>query len=208
MDDIEYIPFEKDQSNPSRWPRRIVLALSAGCASMIAAYLGLYQWRLIPNVWDPFFGVQSTMVLDSWLSHNLYSWFHVPDSVLGSLTYLIDVIFALSGSNTRWVDRPWLVILFGIAVFPTLIASIFLVTMQATLVGHWCTLCITSAAFSILLAFLAHKEVFSTIRLLKRVWAKSKDRTTLFKAIIGQASPIVYDEACAILSEMQYKTKR
>ena len=116
--------------NPSKWSQRVRVSLVAAIGFLIAAYMGLYQWRLIGDVWDPVFGDQSKQVLDSDVSHTLSRWFRLPDSILGALAYLGDIIFALAGSTRRWQYRPWVVVLFGLDVIPLGIVSAILVALQ------------------------------------------------------------------------------
>src|SRR5918996_6551394 len=160
--------------NPSSWRQRIPICILAAVAFLIAAYMALYQWRLIGDVWDPVFGAQSKQVLDSDVSHRLSRWFRIPDAALGTLAYLGDIVFALAGSTRRWQYRPWLVILFGIDVIPLGIVSIILVFLQAFVVGNWCFLCIVTALISVLLILLAYDEVWSCLLFLKRVWKKNR----------------------------------
>src|SRR5690606_31468142 len=114
-----------------------------------ATHLALYQWRLIDDVWDPVFGEQSRRVLDSDVAAQMHVWFGIPDAALGALAYLGDAIFGLAGSTRRWQYRPWMVILFGIDVIPLGIVGAVLVFLQASVVGHWCFLCIISAIISL-----------------------------------------------------------
>ncbi len=51
--------------NPSKWSQRICISCVAAIAFLIAVYMGLYQWRLIDQVWDPVFGAASSYVPDS-----------------------------------------------------------------------------------------------------------------------------------------------
>jgi hypothetical protein len=53
--DLSLIP-EPWEYNPSKWSQRMRVALVALPAFVAAVYMGLYQWRLIPGVWDPVFG--------------------------------------------------------------------------------------------------------------------------------------------------------
>src|SRR5688572_28614194 len=144
--------------NPSSWRQRIPICLLAFVAFLIAAYMALYQWRLIDGVWDPVFGKESQLVLDSDVSERMRGWFLIPDAALGALAYLGDCIFGLAGSTRRWQYRPWLVILFGIDVIPLGVVSAILVVLQFTVVGHWCFLCLVTAAISLLLVYLAYDE--------------------------------------------------
>lgn len=185
--------------NPSSWNQRTRIACVAMIAVVIAIYMGLYQWRLIDHVWDPVFGEQSQKVLDSDVSHTMRKWFRMPDSIMGALAYLGDVIFAFAGSSRRWQDRPWLVILFGIDVIPLGIVSAVLVFMQGTVVGSWCFLCLVTAVISLLLVILAYDEIVSCILYLHAVWKKSKNKCLLWDTFCGHASSIAEEAATSMI---------
>lgn len=148
--------------NPSSWSQRVRIAIIAMVAALIALYLGLYQWRVISFIWDPIFGNGSMKVLDSEVSHEITNWIRIPDALLGVLAYFSDAVFAIAGSERRWQDRPWLVILFGIDVIPLGIVSIILVILQGITVKYWCFLCLITALISLTLIFFAYDEVVSS----------------------------------------------
>lgn len=176
--------------NPSKWSQRVRIILIAAVAVIIAIYMGLYQWGLIDYVWDPIFGNGSMNVLDSEVSHQITSWVRVPDSILGALAYLGDIIFGLAGSTRRWHDRPWLVILFGIDVIPLGIVSAILVFMQGFVVGYWCFLCLVTAVISLILVVLAYDEVWLSALFLWRVWKRSGKFSTLWDTFWGRPNEI------------------
>lgn len=147
--------------NPSSWSQRLVIALIALAAAFIALYLGLYQWKVIDWIWDPLFGEGTANVLTSDVSHQITGWIRLPDAILGVFAYVSDAVFALAGSERRWQDRPWLVILFGIDVIPLGIVSILLVVLQGIAVKYWCFLCLITASISLTLILLAYDEVVS-----------------------------------------------
>lgn len=179
--------------NPSSWPQRVIICLFAAIAFLIATYMGLYQWRLIGDVWDPIFGDQSKQVLDSQVSHTMRRWFRVPDAVFGALAYLGDIVFALAGSTRRWQYRPWLVVLFGIDVIPLGIVSAVLVFMQGAVVGAWCFLCLVTAVISLLLIVFAYDEIWSCLLYLWRVWQRGRDRRLLWDTFWGRPSAIAFE---------------
>jgi hypothetical protein len=176
--------------NPSAWKQRVPICLLATVGFLIAAYMGLYQWRLISQVWDPIFGDQTHRVLDSDVSEQMRRWFRLPDAVVGALAYLGDAIFGLAGSTRRWQTRPWLVILFGIDVIPLGIVSAVLVILQATIVGNWCFLCLVTATISLILVWWAYDEVWSCLLYLHRVWRKTRSRRILWDTFWGRASSV------------------
>jgi len=174
--------------NPSSWRQRVPICLLAGVAFLIAAYMALYQWRLIGDVWDPVFGEQSRHVLDSDVSERMRRWFRVPDAAFGALAYLGDLVFGLAGSTRRWQDRPWLVLLFGLDVIPLGVVSAVLVVLQGAVVGAWCFLCLVTAAISLALVALAYDEVWSTLLYLRRVWRRTRSARVVWDVFWGRAS--------------------
>lgn len=191
---INAIP-EPWKYNPSKWSQRLTIAIVAMIATFIAIYMGLYQWRLIDTIWDPIFKDQSIKVLDSDVSHKITSWVHIPDSILGALAYLGDVIFALAGSTRRWYDRPWLVILFGLSVIPVGVVSATLIFLQGTVVGSWCFLCLVTGLISLLIIYFAYNEVWSSCIFLRRVWKRSGRFSVLWKTFWGRASLTAHEVA-------------
>jgi hypothetical protein len=184
--DVAPLPWDY---NPSAWRQRIPICILAMVAFVIAAYMGLYQWRLIDSAWDPVFGRQTRQVLDSDVSEWMRRWFLVPDAIFGAIAYLGDAIFGLAGSVRRWQYRPWLVIVFGIDVIPLGIVSAVLVVLQGTVVGSWCLLCLITAAISLILVYMAYDEVWSCLRYLHRVWRATHDRGILWKTFCGRWTP-------------------
>ncbi len=150
--------------NPSSWGQRLPIIGLALMGFGIASYLAAYQFGVIEDVWDPFFGVGSTQVLDSGLSRVL----PVPDAALGAAGYLLDATSGLIGGRGRWRTMPWIVVLFGFAVGPLGAVSILLVAAQPILVGSWCTLCLVSAAVSVLMIGPALDEVLASLQHLRR----------------------------------------
>jgi len=179
--------------NPSAWSQRIPVAIWGSIAALIAIYMGLYQWRLIPSAWDPVFGEQTQRVLDSDVSHTMGRWFRIPDSILGAFAYLGDVVFALAGSTRRWQDRPWLVVLFGLDVIPLGLVSAILVVLQGTVVGSWCFLCFITAAISLILIYYAYDEVWSSLVYLWRIWKRSHNAALVWRTFWGKPSPLAHE---------------
>jgi uncharacterized membrane protein len=152
-------------AGPSAWSRRLpVAALAlAGCA--IATYLTLYQWRVTSSVWDPLFGPRSSeAVLTSAISRAL----PLPDATLGALAYLVEAALTLLGGPERWRRQPWLVVVFGVVVAALTLTSLVLVATQVMLVRALCTLCLCSAAVSLVNAWLARDEVAAALDALRR----------------------------------------
>lgn len=197
--DVQVRPFAY---NPSAWSQRIPICLLAMVAFLMATHMGLYQWRLIDDVWDPAFGEQSRRVLDSEVAKKMHRWIGVPDAILGAIAYLGDAIFGLAGSTRRWQYRPWLVILFGIDVIPLGLVSAILVACQATIVGNWCFLCLITALISLVLVVMAYDEVYVSLRYLHLVWKKTKSVKIVWRALWGVPDPAADEAALEMVSRI------
>ena len=185
--------------NPSSWSQRVPICALAMVGFFAAIVLGLYQWRLVDNVWDPFFegkdGLNgSEAVVTSETSKQMEAWFHIPDGVFGAIAYLGDALFGLAGSTRRWQYRPWLVIVFGIDVIPLGVVGVILVFMQGFVVGYWCTLCLASALISLLLVYMAYDEVWASLIYLNRVRQRAGGMNrTFWQAFCGIPNQIAYE---------------
>jgi uncharacterized membrane protein len=153
--------------NPASWPQRLPIIGTAVLGFGIAVYLGLYQLQVLSDVWEPFFGEGSRVVLESWVSQEASSWFGLPDALLGALGYLADAIAGAVGGTRRWRTMPWIVVLFGIFIGPLGIVSVSLVILQP-FVGGWCTLCLVTAVISIVMIGPAMDEVLASLQHLRR----------------------------------------
>ncbi len=151
--------------NPASWRERLPIIALAIVRFFIAGYLALYQWRIIPRVWDPFFPEGSTKILNSSISRLL----PVPDAALGALGYLADAVSGAIGGRGRWRTMPWIVIVFGIAVGPLGVVSVMLVVFQPVLFDAWCTLCLASALVSLTMIGPAMDEFLASLQHLRRV---------------------------------------
>ena len=167
--------------NPSSWSQRWPLIFIAFIGFLIALYLALYQLQIIPIVWEPFFGSGSELVLNSFISKAL----PVPDALLGAFGYVLDVVTGAIGGTDRWRRKPWMVILFGIAIGPLGLISVMLVIFQPVLVGAWCTLCIVTAIISVVMISPAMDELLASLQYLQRV--KQKE-FSVWKAFWGKSS--------------------
>jgi uncharacterized membrane protein len=72
------------------------------------------------------------------------------------------VLGAIGGPN-RWRTDPNLVLGFGVVVAGLAVTAIVLVLTQVLLVHGFCTLCLVSAAISLVNAILARDEVLASV---------------------------------------------
>lgn len=164
--------------NPSTLSQRLPLVVVSVLGVGIATYLSLYQFKLIQHAWDPFFGNQTEKILTSPVSKLL----PVPDALLGAFGYLVDTISGLIGDNARWKTKPWVVIVFGVAVGPLGLVSVLLVISQPVLFGAWCTLCLCSAVISVVMISPAMDEMLASLQFLQRV---KRSGNSVWKAFCG-----------------------
>jgi uncharacterized membrane protein len=151
--------------DPSSWSQRLPLVGLALVGTGIATYLSLYQYGVVDDVWEPFFGSGSRTVLDSPTSRLL----PVSDAALGAASYLLDAITGVVGGRGRWRTMPWLVVLFGLAVGPLGFVSVLLVILQPVAYDSFCTLCLASAVVSVAMIGPAMDEVLASLQHLRRV---------------------------------------
>lgn len=170
--------------NPATFSQRLpIVALALlGCA--IATYLALYQYEVVDEVWEPFFGDGTRVILSSPLSHVL----PVSDAALGAAGYLADAVTGLIGGRERWRTMPWIVVGFAFLVGPLGAISIGLVIAQPLLYDAWCTLCLASAVISVLMIGPAMDEALASLQHLRRVWDRGE--TSVWQAFWGMRSAI------------------
>ena len=138
----------------------------------------LPAWRIFHRV-GTVFGDGSQKVLHSVVSRAL----PVPDGIIGAFGYFLDVVTGIIGKQGRWKSKPWIVVLFGIAVGPLGFVSVMLVIFQPVLIGAWCTLCITTAVISVVMISPAMDEFLASLQHLKRV---KTDGGSAWKAVWGK----------------------
>jgi uncharacterized membrane protein len=166
--------------NPSAWSHRLWVVGLALIGVGIALYLTLYQAGLIQQVWEPFSGDGSAIVLHSWVSRTL----PVPDATLGVLAYLVEAVLASLGGTVRWRTAPWIVFALGVAVCVFGMTSMLLVAAQPLLFHAWCTLCLTSAAISLALVGPTIDEVQASLHLLEQTEADGGSRWRAFWGLL------------------------
>jgi uncharacterized membrane protein len=146
----------------AHWRNRKRIAALAFIGFCIAAYLAAYQFGMISGVWEPFFGNGSNRVLHSFISRML----PVPDAALGAAGYAAEFIAILAGDAKRYRTIPRLVLVYGALVAAMAAAALMLTGVQAFVLHTGCTLCLVSAAISVLIACLASEEVIAAFDIL------------------------------------------
>ena len=176
-------------ANPSSWAQRLPIVGLALVGTAIASYLALFQFGVIRTVWEPFFGNGSRVILTSSVSHVL----PIPDAALGAFSYLLDAVTGVVGGRERWRTKPWIVIVFGLAVGPLGAVSILLVVLQPVLLNAWCTLCLLSAVVSLSMIGPAMDEMLASLQYLRRVDDRGE---SVWRAFLkGPRSPAISGRA-------------
>lgn len=146
-------------ANPSAFRHRLPVLLLAAVGCGIASYLALYQLGVLAQVWEPLFGKGSQEVLHSFVSRLL----PVPDAALGAAGYAAELIGGMIGGTERSQTQPGLVVAYGFVVAFVTLTAVLLVIVQVFVIRAGCTLCLTSAAISLVIAGLARREVFAAL---------------------------------------------
>lgn len=162
--------------NPSTWWQRGPIIGLAVISFFISHYMAAYQLGHIGSAWDPFFGDGTEDILTSDVSR---AW-PISDAGLGALAYLLEALMGFMGNVRRWRTMPWMVLMFGILVVPLGTTSIILIILQPLAVGTWCTLCLVTAGFMLLMIPLALDEVFATIQFLARARSEGQPLWKVF----------------------------
>jgi hypothetical protein len=168
--------------NPTSLRRRVLLGALAASGLLVAAYLTLYQWGAW-GVWDPFFDSRS--VLD--LTHP------VPDALAGVMAYATELVLLALGGRDRWRSLPWACLALAAVLTGGAVVSIGLIIVQPTVAGEWCTLCLVSAALSLMLFALGVDEgraAWQHVQRARRVGASLGDAfwgRAAYASTIGEA---------------------
>jgi len=159
--------------NPSTWLQRAPILAFALLSFLLSRYMAAFQLGHISWAWDPLFGNGTVQVLTSSVSQA----FPISDAGLGAFTYLVELLSGFMGDPRRWRTMPWMVALFGFMVVPLGIVSVVLIILQPVAVGAWCTFCLLSALFMLIMVALSLDEVIAMLQFLaqtrragKSVW--------------------------------------
>lgn len=151
--------------NPSAWEERLPVLGLALLGICLALYIGLTQIGALPMIWDPLFGSASAYAV----THSAISrLLPIPDGFLGVIGYAGDLLTGALGGDKRWRRRPWLTLLFGVVITALAAVGVALTVLQATVIGHWCSVCLLSALASALIFGLGIREPLATVQLLNR----------------------------------------
>jgi hypothetical protein len=156
--------------NPSAWVQRLPVIALAFVGLYVSRYLAAYQLGHIDGVWEPFFagGPDPKSGTEEIITSKVSEAWPVSDAGAGALTYVLEIITGVIGSQRRWRTMPWLVLVFGLMIVPLGVVSIFFIIIQPIWIGTWCTLCLIAAAAMLLQIPYSLDEIAATLQFLRR----------------------------------------
>ncbi len=172
--------------SPSNWFQRLPIIILALVGLFISRHMAAYQLGHIDGIWDPFFAgaagdskngseeITTSAVSKAW---------PVSDAGLGAMTYMLEILTGVMGSNRRWRTMPWLVMLFGFMIVPLGVVSITFIIIQPIVIGTWCTVCLIAAAAMLIQIPYSFDELVATTQFLIR--RKKKGRPLLRIFFVG-----------------------
>ena len=171
--------------NPCAWRDRLPLVGLAALGFAAAFYTGFYQLGIVPHLWDPFFGSQSSYLV----THSVVSRIlPFPDGLLGLIGYFCDMLFGALGGADRWRRAPWLVLVFCAIITAMATVSVLLTITMGVLVRHWCTVCLFSASISTLIFGLGVGEALPALQYLTRVYGDTGALGAVWRAAWGNGA--------------------
>tara|TARA_R110002049_G_scaffold72267_2_gene186440 strand:+ start:1240 stop:3792 length:2553 start_codon:yes stop_codon:yes gene_type:complete len=146
--------------SPSTYLQRIPMIALGLIGFVLARVLAAYQLGHVGWVWEPFFIGDaerngSELIITSEVSK---AW-PIADGGLGAITYMFEVLMGIMGGRARWRTMPWMVVLFGIAVVPLGVISIYFIIIQPIVIGTYCTLCLITALGMLIMIPFALDEI-------------------------------------------------
>lgn len=169
--------------SPSTWMQRLPIIILALIGFVISRYLTAYQLEHIPNVWDPFFAGSTADPqngTEEIITSSLSEAWPVPDAGIGALTYMLEILTGMLGSQRRWRTMPWLVLLFGIMIVPLGGVSIFFIIIQPIMLDTWCALCLIAAAAMLWQIPYSFDEILATCQFLRQRYRAGRPFWTTF----------------------------
>ena len=141
--------------------RRLAVAGLSLAGLGVAAYLTLFQAKVLRTVWDPFSSGGSAWILRR---SPLVRWLGFPDAAMGVGAYAAELALESSaGGARRGAPRRKPELALGALAAAMAAGSVVLVALQAAY-GRWCALCLASAAASVAIAALVAPDVRQALR--------------------------------------------
>ena len=132
--------------SPSTYLQRLPMIALGLIGFVLARILAAYQLGHVDWIWEPFFAGNATRNGSEFIvTSDVSKAWPVADGGLGAVIYMFEVLMGIMGGRARWRTMPWMVVLFGIAVVPLGVISIYFIIIQPIVIGTYCTLCLVTA---------------------------------------------------------------
>ena len=170
--------------NPSSWVQRIPIIALAFVGLQVSRYLAGYQLGYVDHVWEPFFagGPDPKNGTEEIITSSVSQAWPVADGGLGAMTYALEIVTGVIGSQRRWRTMPWLVLLFGVMIVPLGVVSIFFIIIQPIWIGTWSTLALIGAAAMVVQIPYSLDEILATCQFL---WRRKKAGQSLLRVLMA-----------------------
>ena len=169
--------------NPSSWVQRIPIIALAFVGLQVSRYLAGYQLGYIDHVWEPFFagGPDPKNGTEEIITSSVSQAWPVADGGLGAMTYALEIVTGVIGSQRRWRTMPWLVLLFGVMIVPLGVVSIFFIIIQPIWIGTWSTLALIGATAMVVQIPYSLDEILATCQFL---WRRKRAGQSLLRVLM------------------------
>lgn len=148
--------------SPSTYLQRIPMIALGLIGFVLARILAAYQLGHVDWVWEPFFaGEGSRNGSEYIITSDVSKAWPIADGGLGAIVYMFEVLMGIMGGRSRWRTMPWMVVLFGLAVVPLGVISIYFIIIQPIVIGTYCTLCLVTALGMLIMIPLSLDEIIA-----------------------------------------------
>ena len=137
---------------PASWVQRAPIAVLAFIGFLLARYMTAYQLGFIDTAWEPFFaGTNGLNGTESIITSSVSKAWPIPDSGLGAVVYMFELVMTFMGGKDRWRTMPWMVLALAFLILPLGIVSVYFIIIQPIVIGTWCTPCLIAGLAMVLM---------------------------------------------------------
>lgn len=174
--------------NPSAWRERLPIILLAFIGIALAAYLLLFQWRMIETIWEPYFGRSGRRGLRRlWLDSPI----RIPGGLIALLGFFSVAVTMTIGRADRWRSMPWMVLLSGGLTALWGLICMVVMALQPLVQESANTTCLLTTGLAALLVGPAMDEVLATLQYLRVVY---DDGDSVWQALWGISVDEEFDD--------------
>src|SRR5690606_11869799 len=100
--------------------------------------------------------------------------FPVADAGLGASAYMLEALMGIMGDRRRWRTMPWMAFGFFVLVVPLGFVSILFIVIQPIVIGTWCSYCLLTALFMVIMIPYSLDEIVASGQFLRDSWRDNK----------------------------------